>query len=172
MQTRIVTLQYSEEIKGFPEDQLQKAMEGRRVLHISNHFFVHGNVPLLSFVLLLQESPDCEINPAGTEAGGSSVDPVADLREDEKKVFEALRAWRSEVARKAEKPAYAIAKNTQLVRIVKAMPRTLGELRLNAKLSDEFCTLNGEQVLSVIATAIGEQEAKASDGKHWWNIGG
>ena len=57
MQIRVVTLRYSETLQGFPEDALRAATFGREVLNASEHFFVHGNVPHLTLVLSLGDSP-------------------------------------------------------------------------------------------------------------------
>ena len=45
MQVRVVTLRYNEALQGFPEEALRAATFGREVLNVSEHFFVHGNVP-------------------------------------------------------------------------------------------------------------------------------
>ena len=45
MQIRVVTLRYNEALQGFPEDTLRTVTFGREVLNVSEHFFMHGNVP-------------------------------------------------------------------------------------------------------------------------------
>lgn len=58
MQIRVVTLRYQEGLQGFPEDLLRKVTFGRSVLEVSEHFFLHGNVPHLTLVIKLADVPE------------------------------------------------------------------------------------------------------------------
>ncbi len=51
MQIRVITLRYQEGLQGFPEDALRTATFGKTVLGVSEHFFLHGNVPHSALVL-------------------------------------------------------------------------------------------------------------------------
>lgn len=171
METRVITLRYNEELGGFPEDQVQAAIGGRRVVHISSHYFVHENSPRMSIVLLLDDLAKTGIDPASESQTKGWGDPTVELDETEKNVFEVLRSWRLEVAQKLQVPSYVVAHNKQLVRIAKAKPRTMDELRKNANVSEKFCNSYGDQVLKVVATADGGGGDGEGNPDHWWNIG-
>jgi len=172
MQTRVITLRYDDELHGFPEDPVRAATDSRKVLHVSEQVFVHDNVPHLVLTMLLDDAADAGGTNKPKSVVEVSADPEAGLADDEKAVFEALKSWRSEDAKKAQKPAYAIAKNTQLVRIAKTKPRTLEELKVKADMSDAFCDRCGNQVLDVVLTIVGKDETSATGGRPWWKIGG
>jgi len=171
MQTRVITLRYSEELHGFPEDAVIAATTGRSVLQVSEQVFVHDNVPHLVLTLLLDDAADADGSIKLKSAAEVSVEPEAGLADDEKAIFGALKSWRGEVAKKELKPAYAIAKNTQLVRIAKTKPRTMDELKTKADMSDAFCDRCGEDVLAVLSTFM-TPNAEKTDGKPWWKLGG
>jgi len=54
MDVRVVTLRYQESVQGFAEEALTQATAAREVLEVREHFFVYGNVPHLTLVLLTQ----------------------------------------------------------------------------------------------------------------------
>lgn len=60
MQIRVVTLRYNEAFQGFSEEALRSVTFGREVLNVTEHFFVHGNVPHLVLVLSLGDSSKYE----------------------------------------------------------------------------------------------------------------
>ena len=151
METRVITLQYNDELGCFPEEQVQAAIEGRRVVHISSHFFVHENTPRMSIVLLLGDPVKAGVDPVSGSQAKDRGDPTVVLDETEKEMFEALRSWRLQAAQKLQVPSYVIAHNKQLVRIAKAKPRTMGELREDANITEKFCNNYGDQVLKVVA---------------------
>ena len=171
METRVITLQYNDELGCFPEEQVQTAIEGRRVAHISSHFFVYENTPRMSIVLLLGDPAKAGVDPVSESQAKDRADPTVVLDETEKEMFEALRSWRLQAAQKLQVPSYVIAHNKQLVRIAKAKPRTMGELREDANLSEKFCNTYGDQVLEVVAAAHVGGVAGERDSGHWWNIG-
>ena len=94
METRVITLQYNDELGCFPEEQVQSAIKGRRVVHISSHFFVHENTPRMSIVLLLGDPAKAGVDPVSESQAKDRADPTVVLDETEKEMFEALRSWR------------------------------------------------------------------------------
>ena len=129
MQIRVITLRYNEALHGFPEDALRTATFGREVLKASEHFFVHGNVPHLTLVLSLGDSPKYENAGSYRSRDPSAPDPEDGMTEGEKTCYRALKTWRNETAKAEGRPAYAIARNTQLAELVKAMPKSLSSIK-------------------------------------------
>lgn len=74
----------------------------------------------------------------------------ADLDADQAHLFEALRAWRLELAQESSKPAYTILTDASLVEIAQQRPATIGALAsvrgVGASKLDQF----GAQILRVV----------------------
>lgn len=50
-------MRYQEGLQGFSEDLLQKVTFGKTVLSVSEHFFLHGNVPQICSASPTASSP-------------------------------------------------------------------------------------------------------------------
>lgn len=76
---------------------------------------------------------------------------VADLDADQAHLFEALRAWRLDLASESSKPAYTVLTDASLVEIAQQRPSTIGALAsvrgVGASKLDQF----GAQILRVVA---------------------
>lgn len=76
---------------------------------------------------------------------------LAELNADQAHLFEALRAWRLELAQEASKPAYTVLTDASLIQIARERPSTMGELGkvrgVGASKLDQF----GAQILRVVA---------------------
>lgn len=151
MQIRVITLRYQEGLQGFSEDVLRAATFGKTVLGVSEHFFLHGNMPHLTLVLQVGDAPAYE-NAAGYRPRNPNApDPSEGLADEQKAVYRALKAWRNETAKAEGRPAYAIARNTQLAELVTAAPKTKAALREVEGFGEGFCAKYGEKVLALLA---------------------
>lgn len=148
MDVRVITLRYQEGTQGFPEAALRQATAGREVLEAREYFFTHGNVPHLALVLMLGDGP-------GAGEGWRPRDPNApnpeeSVAEDRRPLYRDLKKWRNERAKADGKPAYAIARNTQLAEIVNKAPKSLAELKEVEGIGEAFCRDYGEPVLELV----------------------
>lgn len=158
MDVRVITLRYQEGTQGFPEGALRQAIAGREVLEAREHFFTHGNVPHLALVLMLGDGP---------YSGGDGFrprDPNAPnpeelVPEERRPIYRDLKRWRNDRAKADGKPAYAIARNTQLAEIVNRAPKSLAELKEIGGIGEAFCRDYGEAVLAL----VGNLPSPASD---------
>ena len=76
----------------------------------------------------------------------------AELSPEARRVFEALRAWRGELARAASVPAYVIAHDRTLAAVAAAVPRTREELLAVPGLGEVKVSRYGDQLLELVAT--------------------
>ena len=162
MQIRVVTLRYNEALQGFPEDALKSVTFGREVLNVSEHFFVHGNVPHLTLVLSLGDSPHYDNAGSYRPRDPNAPDPEEGMSDIQKTRYRALKAWRNETAKAEGRPAYAIARNVQLAELVKAAPATLAAIKEVNGLGEGFCEKYGQKVLDLMGEAtssLAEQRA-------------
>ncbi|MEI6647716.1 MAG: HRDC domain-containing protein [bacterium] len=163
MDVRVITLRYQDALQGFSEEALRKAISGREVLEAREHFFMHGNVPHLLLTLLLGDVP------AGGEVfrRREGADPEEGLEEARRPLYRELKRWRNERARADGKPAYAIARNTQLAEIARRVPRSLADLKEADGIGEAFCRDYGAEVLAlmpdVTAPAVAGQPESAEE---------
>jgi hypothetical protein len=88
---RVVTLRFQESVQGFVEEAVTRATAGREVLDIREQFFMYGNVPHLSLLLILGDAREMPRRRAGP-------DPGDDLPEERKALYRILCTWRNERA--------------------------------------------------------------------------
>ena len=161
-------MRYNEGLQGFSEDQLLKATFGKTVLSVSEHFFVHGNVPHLALVLQVGDAPKYENSLSYRPREGNVPDPAEGLTDAQKAVYRALKVWRNETSKEEGRPAYAIARNTQLAELVKAAPKTKAAIKEIDGFGEAFCEKYGEKVLTMLAEVpveVAAEGAKENEGK-------
>ena len=151
-------MRYSEGLQGFPEDALRTATFGREVLSMEHHFFMHGNMPHVTLVLSLADPGSGDAYPGKNgmsyeERKAKAEAEEAQLPEISRPAFRALKDWRNQLAKAKGCPAYNIARNAQLLEIVKKGPKTLAELKEVAGCTEKFCKLYGEDILKMVAHA-------------------
>lgn len=166
MQVRVITMRYHEGLQGFPEDVLQKATFGRTVLDVSEHFFLHGNIPHLALVLKLAEKNETMYeNVASFRPHDISMsNPEETMSDAQIAVYRALKAWRNEMRKIEGRPAYAIARNAQLAALVKTAPKSVAAIKGIAGLGEGFCKKYGEKVLELLSEVRAETPMRTLDG--------
>lgn len=130
---------------------MKAATFGKTVLGVSEHFFLHGNVPHLALVLQLGDAAPYENAGVFRPRGLNAPDPVEDLADAQKGVYRALKVWRNETAKAEGRPAYAIARNAQLAELVKTAPKTKAAIKEAVGLGEAFCEKYGERVLALLS---------------------
>lgn len=140
-------LRYSETFQGSPDDVPKSITFVREVLNVSEHFFEYGNVPYLTLVLSLGDLSHyenaCSYRPRDLDTPNSEDGLMA----EQKIYYRALKACRNETAKTEGRPVYAIARNTQLVELVKTMPKSLAAIKEVDGLGEGFCEKYGKKVL-------------------------
>ncbi len=158
MKIRVVTLQYSEGLGGFPEEDLQAALAGKEVLEVREHFFVHGGKPHITLVCTVGEEPIK--NPPRRGEKFPKEEPDKDLPESLRILYRDLRIWRNDTAKAAGIPSYLIFRNIQLVEICKTLPKTKTALKEIVGVGEKTCEKYGDAVLNFVSKV----EAVSTDG--------
>ena len=156
MQIRVITLRYNEALQGFPEEALRSVTFGREVLNAMEHFFVHGNIPHLTLVLSLGDSPRYENAGSYHPRDPNAPNPEEGMTDEQKTRYRALKIWRNETAKTEGRPAYAIARNVQLAELVKKMPQSMAGIREVEGFGEGFCEKYGQKVLELMVDALKE----------------
>ena len=82
--------------------------------------------------------------------GGAGSAPPIPLEADGLARYEALKAWRAEVAREHNLPAYVVFHDATLAEMARIAPGTLGELGTISGVGTKKLQAYGEQILSVL----------------------
>lgn len=130
MLVKLVTLRFDPRLGGFDDRPLQELLRGHEALAVSDHFFVHDEVPHWAFMLTCR-MPEAEGEPAAARAPGDGAGRTSYreiLRQQDWPLFNSLRDWRAAAATKEGVPPYIIVPNDVLAWIARERPRTLGAL--------------------------------------------
>jgi len=101
---------------------------------------------------------------SGRSPSGGSAAAVADLPADAQARFEALRAWRTSVAREQGMPPYVIFHDATLRQIAAAVPADLGALAQVNGVGEAKLARYGSQVLEVLAAGVTPSSAGPASG--------
>ncbi len=86
-------------------------------------------------------------------ARGASPEPAAALSVDERRIFDALRAWRGEVAKDLGWPAFRVASNRTLSAIAQAGPRDDAALSAVRGVGPWLMETHAPRILELVAAA-------------------
>ncbi|MCO5164972.1 MAG: HRDC domain-containing protein [Planctomycetes bacterium] len=141
MHVATVTCRFDPALGAIDDGPLRLFGRDKVVLSVRDHFFVHGEVPHLVFVvvyrLVAPSRPDGSsgrLDARAHEAGarspesGRSAPSTDDLRAglppDVRARFDLLRDWRNRMAQDEAVPAYAVLTNKQLLQLAREAPTT------------------------------------------------
>lgn len=96
-----------------------------------------------------EKTPRGKVGKAGRSAK-PKADPSLGLDADAQERFEALKAWRSEVAKEHGLPAYVIFQNTTLAEMARALPGDLAELGEISGVGAKKLEAYGREILRVL----------------------
>ena len=154
MRARVVTLRFDPVMDAFDDAPLQELLKARDVISIRDHFFVRNEVLYLVVVVTYGLKPPL-VDPALPEkAGGRKDSWRALVSEADHPLFDALRDWRAERARREGVPPYVIFTNRQLAAMVKARPGSLSSLRMIEGIGKAKLENYGQELLAMLARII------------------
>ena len=116
MKLKIFTLKFTDSTDGFDDGAIQDFQAEREIIEVTEHFFIHERTPYLTVLLSYRDiAADEKRKPIAKRRS----DPSTDLDDEEKKTYDALRAWRAAKAKQEGIPPYVIANNKQLAKMIK-----------------------------------------------------
>ena len=159
MKVKVLTLRWSDEMGGLDDRELEAFSEGRAVLEVSEHFFIHDKQPTLVLTLSYRdEAPEGggkERRPVQRETG-ARPDPRQGLDPTERARYDVLRTWRNEIAKREGKPPYLFLTNRQAVELARKPPAALADLRAIQGLGESRVEAFGAELLALFAAMPGE----------------
>ena len=99
---------------------------------------------------------DLVAGPAAAPAAASAPPATEGLSVDERRVYDALRAWRSEVAGELGWPAFRVASNRTLAGVARSRPRSERELSAVRGVGPWLMETHGPRLLEIVAARGGE----------------
>lgn len=148
MKLKPFTLRWDDDARAFDTSPLDAFMAEHDVLSVFEHFFVHDTRP--GWALLLGYRPRTGPPLLGPASDAPAGDPRAELAPEDRKTFEALRAWRNQRAREEGKPAYVLFTNNQMIAIARARPRSKTALGAIHGVGEAKLSAYGDAVLQVL----------------------
>ena len=151
MLARVVTLRFDPVSEAFDDGPLQEFLRSKEVLTIRDHFFMRNEAPYLAVVVTYNlPGPATGSVPAekGKERGVSWRELIS---EADLPLFNALRDWRAERARRDGVPPYLICTNKQLAAMVNARPGSLSKLGSIEGIGKAKLDNYGQELLALLA---------------------
>jgi ATP-dependent DNA helicase RecQ len=106
-------------------------------------------------VMLREAAPGTRIRASRDKSRRGNLAPRAETKPGDAGLQTALRAWRSEIARERNVPAYVVLHDATLDGIAAARPSTLNELRKVPGIGDKKLEHYGDQLLTLVRTTDG-----------------
>lgn len=130
------------------------------VLDYQVRFCRVDNTPAWAILIVYQESDGKTNMPAArpTSGRGHEAKPEPELREEELPLYNALKQWRAERAKRENTPPYVYFLNQQLAALVRAKPKTMAELKRVAGIGSAKIEKYGREVMDVIKKFIAAQK--------------
>lgn len=147
MKLKVFTLPFRPELGGFDDAEVTQFLEGHVVLDVSEHFFVHEQSPTWALLVRYRE----EAQTGGLKR--RQEDWRATLSKDEQPLFDALRRWRNERAKRDGRPAYVLLTNRQLAEVARIRPSSLEALSAVNGVGEARLQQLGEEILAVVGHA-------------------
>jgi ATP-dependent DNA helicase RecQ len=106
-------------------------------------------------VMLREETPGSRLRTSRTKSrrGDISAPPAGEGEAGDPNLLGALRAWRSQIARKRGVPAYVVLHDSTIDGIATARPRTLEQLRGIPGIGDKKLEHYGEELIALVKAA-------------------
>jgi ATP-dependent DNA helicase RecQ len=155
LKLKIFTFQFSESAQGFDDKALQEFTADKEVIEFAEHFFIHENTPYLTVLIAYR------LLAAGEKRKlDRRKDPRSELADREKKVYDALRAWRSVRAKQDGIPAYMIATNKQFAQMIKLGATDRAALSRVQGVGEAKIANYGEEIMQVISQTLVPEAAE------------
>ena len=157
MLIKTITLTFNSTAGEFDDGIVREFIKDKEIISITNFHFVRNEIPYLTFVLTYypyrpESNPDAQ-----------KPDPWRkSLNEADYGLFNLLRDWRNDTAKKKAKPPYVVFRNEVLAEIVQRRPQSKAELMKINGIGTAKAAEYGDAILKIIgvepATSEGRDE--------------
>ena len=146
MLARVLTLRFDQRIEAFDDQSLREFLAQRE------HFFQCNHVPYMAVMVTYALEPsNPNSTPRDSAQGRRGVDWRAQVAEAELPLFDALRDWRAERARRDGVAPYMVCTNQQLAAMIKARPQSMAKLGTIDGIGKAKLETYGQEILALLA---------------------
>lgn len=138
LQIRIFTLPFDSGTESFPDEIISEFCSNKKVRWLKTEFFQRDGKPFWSVAVHYE----VVLPPESGESRG--------LDDAEKLLYERLRLWRKEEAARHRLPPYMVARNSQLVEMVRQRCQTLESLKGIKGFGKKSIQKYGKQLIEII----------------------
>ena len=151
MLARVVTLRFDPQLEAFDDGPLQEFLKAREVFAIRDHFFVRNEVPYLAVLVTYGPQPRSAEPAPADKARPRDASWRALVSEEDLPLFNALRDWRAERAKRDGVPPYLVCTNRQLAEMVSSRPGSMHRLGAIAGIGKAKLENYGQELLALLA---------------------
>jgi ATP-dependent DNA helicase RecQ len=149
VRVQLLTLPFHPSLGAIDSRPLDAFVADKELLAVRDHFFIANGTPHLLCVVIYRLPRGSEALPAG--ARGRPPRERIELDEAGRALFETLRVWRSERARRDGVPPYVVFNNRELADLASQRPTTANGLLQIAGLGAAKVERYGQELLAILA---------------------
>ena len=154
MKLKVFTLRLDPDTGEFDEGELRTFVEAHEVLAVQEHMLAVEGRPAWAILVSFRD----RAKPGVARPPSMERDAALEVPEADRGLFEVLRRWRNERAKRDGRPTYIVFTNRQLADIARVQPKTLAALHEVNGVGESKLREYGPDVLALIGAQA------ASDG--------
>ena len=153
---RVLTLRFEQRLEAFDDQPLREFLAQREVLAVREHFFQCNHVPYMAVMVTYALEPSSPHSPPRDAAQGRrGTDRGVQVAEAGIPLYDALRDWRADRARRDGVPPYIVCTNQQLAAMIKARPQSMSKLGTIDGVGKAKVEKYGQELLALLARPKG-----------------
>ena len=161
MKLKVFTLRYDSATDRFDDTELTGFLQNRRCVSVYEHFFERDGVPV--WAMLLSYRDDGQATSASGVANKQRTDWRSAVAEPDRPLFDVVRRWRNDRAKREGRPPYVFLTNQQIAEIARRRPTSISALREIEGIGDARIESFGEELPALIATAADATPVETED---------
>ena len=162
MRIHVLTLKFDPAREAFDDAALRDFIKDKEIVSCDSTFFSRNGQQYLCMVVAYHVSEtEPDVSAETTRKTGKTAAWRSMVSDADMPLFNAMRDWRNERAKKDGIPAYVISNNTELAQIVTEKPRSLNALRAIPGIGQAKAERYGKDILKALWPKGMGEEARA-----------
>lgn len=146
MKLRVFTLRLDTSTGAFDDSEVTTFLVDREALSVHHEYFVADLVHTLALLVTYRDPPRPGHEPR------PRADPGPEVPDADQPLYQALKHWRNDRAKREGRPAYILFTNSQLAAVARAHPRSPAALGALPGIGEGKVREYGEEVLALVRT--------------------